>query len=52
MKGNQCNRLLASADIVTRFIDESLASNRLKLVNAGIEDAIVLYNPKLKIFEE
>ena len=43
MKGDQCNPLIASADIVTRFIDESLASKRLNLVNVGIEDAIKEY---------
>jgi hypothetical protein len=51
MKGDQCNRLLASADIITRFIDESLASKRLKLVNVGIEDAIKEYGmDKVKIY--
>ena len=43
MAGDQCNRLLASADIVTRFIDESLASERHKLVNAGIEEVVKDY---------
>jgi hypothetical protein len=51
MKGDQCNRLLASADIVTRFIDEKLASKRLKLVNVDIEEAIKEYGmEKVKIY--
>jgi|GEM_PF-1087874 len=51
MKGDQCNPLLASTDIVTRFIDESLASKRLNLVNVGIESAIKEYGmEKVKIY--
>jgi hypothetical protein len=36
-KGDQCNPLIASTDFITRFIDESLALNRLKLLNTDIE---------------
>ncbi|MEA2076384.1 MAG: hypothetical protein U9O85_11825 [Euryarchaeota archaeon] len=36
-KGDQCNPLIAAADFITRFIDESLALNRLNLVNGSIE---------------
>jgi len=51
MKGDQCNPLLASADIVTRFIDESLASKKLHLVDVGIKDVIRKYEmDKVKIY--
>lgn len=51
LKGDQCNPLLASADIVTRFIDESLASKRRHLVYVGIKDVIREYGlDKVRIF--
>jgi hypothetical protein len=43
MRGDQCNPLIASADLVTRFVDEILALRRLKLDGNGIEELLEEY---------
>jgi len=52
-EGDQCNALIASADIVTRFIDEILAFKRLKIDSIEIKAAIEEYGDvedKVKVY--
>jgi len=51
--GDQCNPLIASADIITRFVDELLAFKRLKLESSDIMTALNGYKAvgeKVKVY--
>jgi hypothetical protein len=43
VKGDQCNPLIASADVITRFFDEILASKWLRLDGEGFEELFQEY---------